>query len=276
MECPNCHHWNEGGGNFCEQCGAPLPEAVHQSGSTAAADETRSEEASRVQPYVHPQQARQPQVDPPASFQNHVYVQNARKVSRQYFSYFASVIKRPFAEAEQIRGEQFINGLITMLLFSLLIPFMLYFNLGEYRRYLDSPFLNVVIKPVIIYAVFLILLTLYSFGAIRLSKVQAGFKDVLARFGAMLVPFVGLFAVAFILSILQLQLFVWFLMIGLIGSLFIVPILVVISWVKGSRGGLDLIYCALLILLAEAITLRIFSETLYSSIARSIFGGSLL
>src|ERR1700690_2816518 len=25
MQCPNCHHWNEAGSRFCEECGLELP-----------------------------------------------------------------------------------------------------------------------------------------------------------------------------------------------------------------------------------------------------------
>lgn len=284
MQCTNCNHYNEGG-KFCENCGAKLPVEV------AAASETV--EPSALQPGVQPPgrpedqpgytQQQEPAYQQHAGYpgsgqspaQPNVYLQNAKNVSRLYFNYFGAILKKPFSSIHNIGGEQLVNGIITMVLFSLLAPLMLYFYLSSVARkyFSDSPFLDnvahpsisfveVVIKPTLSLAILILLIATFCFGAIKLAKTNAGYRDVIARFGALLVPFLGLMVIAFVLSILQFEIFAIFLVGAFLGLLFIAPPLLITSWVKKDARGLDVVYGVLLTYIATFITLDIMGKAI--------------
>ncbi|GIP22050.1 zinc ribbon domain-containing protein [Paenibacillus sp. J22TS3] len=260
MICTNCNHRNEGG-KFCENCGARLPVETAAAAEQAASMGHSQEEQGRPGPsYSGPSYTG---ASGAASGQPNVYLQNAKNASRSYFNYFGAILKRPFGVTQQVGRDQLIYAIITIVIFSVLAPLMVYFNLGSARKIMDSPFLNVVIKPTITLAVFIVLIATFSFVAIKLAKVQAGYQDVLSRFGAMLVPFLALLAVAFVLSILQLEIFAFFLAASFVGLMFIVPPMLIASWVKpGHQGGLDMIYGVLLTYVATIITIGIIGDAI--------------
>ncbi|MNX61800.1 hypothetical protein D3C86_927350 [compost metagenome] len=276
MQCTNCNHYNEGG-KFCENCGAKLPVEVAATSETVGQSPVQPEYTQQQEPVYHtpPQHAGYPgSGQSPA--QPNVYLQNAKNVSRLYFNYFGAILKRPFSSIHNIGGEQLINGIITLVLFSLLAPLMVYFNLSSMaREFLSgSPFLDIVIKPTLSLAVLILLIATFCYGAIKLAKINAGYRDVIARFGALLVPFLGLMVIAFVLSILQLEIFSIFLVGAFLGLLFVAPPLVITSWVKKDARGLDAVYGILLTYIATFITLDIIGKAIVK-ILDDVVPGSL-
>lgn len=261
MICANCNHRNEGG-KFCENCGAPLSAEAAAASESVGPSSGQPEYTGQNNTTYNPQHTgyaggQTPPVEP------NVYLRNAKMVSSSYFNYFGAVLKRPFAMAQNVGGEQLVNGIITMILFSLLAPLMVYISLGAAREWIKSPFLDIVVKPTISLAVLIVLVATFSFLAIKFARIQVGYKDVLSRFGALLVPFLALLAVSFILSILQLEIFAYFFGASFLGLLFIVPPMIIASWVKGdNRGGLDVVYGVLFTYLATMITIGIIGQAI--------------
>lgn len=236
MICSNCQLKSEGG-RFCEACGTQLV-----SNETAATVETLASQ----------------------SFQANKQIDAAKNISKMYFSFFIDVLKKPYIISKNVGKEQLINSFITIGLYALFIPLMMYFGLKEYTEYIDSPFLNIVVKPMISYAIFIILVGAFTFGALKLGKVNVSFQDVIARFGTTLVPFVGLFLVALVFALLQIKLFVLLLFLGFVGSIFTVPALVIASFKKNMTEGLDAIHGTILTYVATFITIGIMAKVLFS------------
>lgn len=246
MHCPRCNQPVEGG-KFCEHCGASL--AVGEVPGAA--------------------QTPQAQTVPPA--QPNKQLEAAKNISKLYFGFFLSVLKKPYTVATKVGSEQFTNGLITVILYAIFIPLMLYMSLGDYRAWMDSPFLNIIVKPTMGYTVFLLLIATYIFFAIKLGKVNAGFKDVIARFGTFLVPFVAMFALALIAAILQMEvLMLLLLMIGFMGSIYLVPPFVISSFKGDSENGLDTVYGTLMVYIFIFITIVVMSGILFSVILNMV------
>lgn len=262
--CPNCQHPNDYG-NFCEKCGTRLTD---QEG--AARQETAA--SSEGQAYGTPGYGSHGSAGTPSAGQ--AYLENAKQVSKLYFGYFADVMKKPLAYANNTGREQFVNALITIGIFSLIIPLMMYLGFHDYARLIgEGAFVKIVLKPFVGYVVFMMLLVAYTYLAVKLSKVQASFQDVAGRFGALLVPFTCSFLVAFVLALLDAEISVYFLLIGFIGSLFTVPALVINSFNKDSRTGLDTVYGTVLTYVLTFITLYIMGKILLSSIQGMMFSG---
>lgn len=258
MHCPKCNELVEGG-KFCEHCGAPL--AV---GEVPGAGEP-VQPAQMAQPPYTAQASQTAQVAPPA--QPNQQLEAAKKISKLYFGYFLSVLKKPYTVATKVGNEQFVNGLITVILYALIIPLMLYMSLGDYRGWMDSPVLNIIVKPTIGYTLFLLLIATYIFIAIKLGKVNTSYKDVIARFGTFLVPFVTIFALAFIAAILQIEFLMLLLLVfGFVGSIYLVPPFVISSFKGNNPNGLDTVYGTLMVYVLIFITTVIMGRILFSVI----------
>ncbi len=251
--CPNCNHENQSG-KFCERCGNNLANG-------ASSQVAATSESTRI----------------PASNQ---YLETTKAISKQYFSYFVQVLKKPYSSSKSVGSEHFVNGIITMCLYALIIPLMFYFALKGILADMSSfgsslfgedvdvkpPFGDIVVKPFFAYLIFILLVTTFSFVAVKLGRIQTNFKEVTARFGSFLIPFVLILLIALIMCFLKIKLFLAFLLFGFIGSVFIVPPLVIASFKQKSYEGLDTIYGALLTYILTFIAIGIMGDMLFESI----------
>lgn len=262
MVCKECGKINEDG-KFCEACGAKLETGEEQE-SVATAQQTPT--TSQTTTNNTTQES--------AETNNNEYVDKAKDISKTYFSYFLRILKSPLSESQNIRREEFINGVITIVLYALFIPLMIYLSLGsEARNWMfESPFLDILLKPTIGYAVFIFLIAAFVFIAVQLGNVKVSIKDVIARFGALLVPFVAFFVVGFVLALLQTGAFAIPLSIGVMGSTLAAPALVIQSFKENVKGGLDAVYGVILAYILTLITFGIMSAILIESMMRSFDG----
>lgn len=261
MICPNCSHENEGG-RFCIKCGTPLKREINN--EVASTTETIAQ-SSPAQP--------------------NKYIETTKQASKMYFNYFLQVLKQPYSSSRIIGADQFINGLITMIIYSFLIPLISYFTikgaLNSYDPYglgfgSSLPFSDIVLKPTLAYFIFILLVTAFSFLAIRLGKVNVSFKEVMARFGSLLVPTIALFIITLLVSFIEVRWVVPLLFFGLISSILLVPPLVITSFKKGMKDGIDIIYGSLITYALTFITLYIMGNMLFESLKSNfgdLFGG---
>lgn len=253
MQCPNCHHEHVEG-NFCVKCGTPLTSANEQ----AATVDTENAQTNPVPPFTE-------------KVQPNVQLEKAKEISKMYFGFFMTVLKSPFSQASKVSSAHFVNGLISIVLFSLLIPLITYLNLGDLRHYIDSPFANVVLKPMVGFAIYMLLIAVYSFVGLKAGKVSANIKEVISRFGALLIPFIALFLVAIILSILQIKILAFLLLfVGISLSVSMVPLFIILSYKKESEKGLDAFYCSIIVYLLTGLTLLIMGNMLFSALLDAI------
>lgn len=259
MKCPACLHENEGG-NFCEECGTKLVQSTVE--ETASTIEQNN---SNVNVNTPPNQ----------------YVEGAKKVSKMYFRFFIGVLKKPYSSSLEVGSEHLINGLITIILYAIIIPLMMYLGIknifstansigdslfGGDTPSFNPPFTDLVIIPAFAYAIFILLVATFSFLSIKLGKVPASYKAVISRFGAFLIPFVAILLVALIMSLLKIGSFIFFLSFGFITSIFLVPALVIVSFKKDYHDGLDAIYGTLLTYILTIITLVIMGNILFEAL----------
>ena len=255
MQCTNCHHTNEGG-NFCENCGTRLVSAA-----------TQDVAVNMVSPAV-------------AATPTNDYLATTKTVTNNYLNQFIHVLKKPYSNSQSVGNEQFVSSLITMAFYSIFIPLIFYFGLkgllggvsefgkeffGEEMSF-NPPFAEVVLKPIFAYAVFIVLVTAFTFATLKLGKINASFKETIARFGSFLVPFVTLLLIGLLLSILKLNFFVYVAALGFIGSIFMVPPLVISSFKKESPEGIDTVYGSLIVYVLTFITLRFMAGMLFESL----------
>lgn len=246
MQCPKCQHENEEA-NFCQQCGSSL---------TTKESESNSGNTEPSQPQSPPEQVQDSQPNK--------WLESAKRISKEYLNFFLKVLKNPYTQASKSGQEQLTNSFITIVLYALFLSFTICFGLSELKEFIDNPFLSVFLKPTLGYIVLVLLGAVFSFAAIKLGKVNADFRDVVSRFGVFLVPFVALFALTLIMSILQIWISTFILFFVFNVSIVVVPPLVIISFKKDNSAGLDTVYGTLIVYVLTAVTIVIMAELLFS------------
>lgn len=245
MNCPSCNHLNDGG-KFCVNCGTEM-------GTQLVANEPNK------------------------------YIETSKQISKQYASFFIRVLKKPNEVGKGITQEYFVNGITTAVIYSFIIPLIFYFamkgflsNVNEYVEFFGNmervapSFKDVVLLPTIAFFIFIALLMGYTFLALKLSKVSVNIQSVVARFGAFLIPIVAILFLALILVIFKMSFAILFFVIAFIGSITIVPVLVMSSFSKNQRQRLDTFYGALLVVVLSFLTIFFMENLLFESIKDAI------
>ena len=270
MKCSNCGHLNDGG-RFCENCGTQL---VETAGS-----------AIQNQPQQSTPQVTN-EVGNTGAIQAEEYLKKTKDQTKQYFTYFMNVLKKPHASLNApFENQHYMYAIITFILYSLFIPLMIYFGVkglmstfSYFGESANLSFVDAVIIPAIAYGVFIVLVAGFTFFSIKLGRVNVAFKEVFTKFGILFIPFVFILAIGLLLSILKVSLFILFLVIGLIGSMYVVVPLLIAFYKKDAAGeGMDAVYGTLLTYILTSILMLIMGEmlidTLISGLENSIFGG---
>jgi hypothetical protein len=269
MKCPKCNHENVDA-KFCEKCGTNLVDPALSMGKAASDSSTSSQESQ-------PQSAS-------------VYLDKTKSAAKNYFRFFVNVLKKPYPASSILGQEYFINALITMILYAFIIPCILYFSIkgvfSQIEKQLEGNFFggfmsevapsitpsfgDVVVTPFFGFIILIALVSIFAFTALKLAKITVDLKEIIARFGAFLIPFVVILLVSLILSILKIKLAFFVFIIGFLGSLLLVPAFVIFSYKKIAIDGLDLIYGTILSYVLTFIVLSIMGNMLFNSIASSL------
>ncbi len=296
MQCPVCSHQNEGG-NFCEQCGTKLEPIASQESAPAAEQGMNQPPVFNKQPNYQQNNYQQDNYQqggyqqggyaqsgykqgyPQGNQQPNQYLEGAKKISQMYFGYFIGVLKKPYASSKSVGEEHFLNAIITIVLYSFIIPLMSYFGIksftdtlsgGFYEADIDLPFTEIVIYPTIAYAVFILLVATFTFAAVKMGRVDDSYKAVISRFGSFMIPFLAILLIGLVLAILKAKIFIIFLVLGFTTSLFIVPPLVIASFKKETQEGLDVIYGTLITYILTFVTIVLMSAMLVDRIISDI------
>lgn len=280
MNCSNCGHFNEGG-KFCVKCGHKLQEEAAVSQAAAA---------SEYQP--QPQSAYAPQ-------QPNQRVRQAKKVSKSFFSYFAEGIKNPTATAQAAGESQFVNALITVILYALSIPIMLYvgwkllliqfvrsmfklpiiseelapsdmedFNTGadlikatDINSIIHFNFTDFVFKQGIFIFIGLAVIIGATYVVAKFGKVDVSFKEFFSRFGTFLIIPTALLLIGLVLAFLHVEYFSYFMNFGLLSIFLVVPFTIA-SFKQSGTNGLDRIYSTLIVYVVITIVLTFIANGL--------------
>lgn len=301
MICSICGH-ETASGQFCEKCGAKLVQETENPNGTssndteqaetvyyhsahpagggqsvpadpgmarqeAAADHQHTYQSPNQAPYQDPHQASGPQAhvsgqSGSAGDKLKPYVDTARESSKLYFDFFAKSLKNPVGVAQRIGANQMVNGIISIVLFALLLPLVIYIIAVQSAFRRDLPFFDIVIKPMFWIVLVLLLISVYIFGAVKLStKSSVDLREVIARFGALLVPFIVLVLIGFVFILMESRLGAAFYSLAMIGAIFTVPAVIIMSYKKDSLRGVDPLYGILLVYAAVMITMMLIGDS---------------
>ncbi|PQP84421.1 hypothetical protein C0Q44_07585 [Paenibacillus sp. PCH8] len=216
MKCPVCNHEN-GDAHFCERCGSnltqttssPTPVPNPESAAASEPEYTRwsSTQATSSHAPVPPNTppgstskqhtAESASSNDPAStgdthsnqWNNIVQnekVQQAKEVSKQYLSYFLSVLARPYQSMKTVGDQHSLSGWLTMALIAILSS--TYFLITFSRIGMDGLFIGGFIRPLLFTVMILIASIALMYAILKIEKITFRPKTLVAQFGTLLVP----------------------------------------------------------------------------------------
>ncbi|WP_379132089.1 hypothetical protein [Paenibacillus sp. sgz500958] len=195
-------------------------------------------------------------------------VQQARQVSKQYFSFFLSALVRPYRTMRTVGEEQTLNGIITAALVSAFSAF--YFLFWFLKWDISPAFGPGFLKPLFLTAFGIAVAFGLIFAVLRLEKVSFSLKLLLARFGTLLIPAVAVLVLANLFLLVSLYTFSLYLLVLAFLFIFAAINAVVFQYpIHDSAGSVDVIYS---IILTNAVTGYIFYKLITSVVAGAIGG----
>lgn len=208
MNCPNCETYVESG-KFCPKCGTSL----------VGEQEAKPEAASTTGEPAAPQ-APTPQAANEGTTSNE-FVDNVKSTGSNFGQFFTTLLKTP-GQSQKANGNDMVSGLITLVIYSILAGLLFYLNGGKNAEFGDEffiPFLQVIAML----AIFIVV----TFGAAKLTMQDLSFQDTIAKFGAYAVPFLLVFAVGFLATLVDLYTIANILSAAsVLGIGFVIPVLI--------------------------------------------------
>lgn len=190
-------------------------------------------------------------------------VQQAKEVSKQYISYFLSVLARPYQTMKTVGDQHALNGLITMALIAILSS--TYFLLTFSRLDMGGLFVAGFIRPLLFTAIILIVAVVLIYAVLKIEKVTFRPKTLVAQYGTLLVPSVASLVLANLFIFISYPIAIFLLVVsyvivfaGMNAVLFQHPL-------NRTKSAIDSMYT---VLIANVVLLYI----LYRLLAGSILG----
>ncbi|MEW5568540.1 hypothetical protein [Rossellomorea marisflavi] len=115
----------------------------------------------------------------------------------------------------------------------------------------------------------LVMVSLTFLGA-KLSKLNASFQLVAARYGALLVPLMALCVAGIILSLLGFNVFGYIFLLSIMGAVFLIPPFILRSLDQTNKGGLDVVLTTLLIYVVSLVVLGLIGEYLLDALVAGL------
>ncbi len=253
MICQSCKQETEEG-KFCTNCGAELN--AEPAESAAATEPTVSEQN---QPDKQVNQTPQPENQQTQQQEPNEYVEKAKELSADFGSFCLTLIKRP-NDARNINEKSLIPGIITILIFALIISLDSYITLVRADTFESVSFFDTFLVPLFKYIVMFAAIAAITFAAAKVALQDIKVTDVIAKYGAYMMPFILLFIVSIIFNLIKLTQEPFHIVgiISLLGPVLIVPVLII---TERAVKGLDLIY--------TIVVVSLINFTIYSYLSKS-------
>ncbi|WP_062051301.1 hypothetical protein [Bacillus sp. JCM 19034] len=189
-----------------------------------------------------------------------VYLDQSKEISKQYFSFALSVLKQPFHYSATLGQKQMVNGLISMILYSLLLPMYIYI-IGY-----SLPFFDTVLKPAFATMILFLLLSVIILGVTKLMKIETNFKTIVTRFGSFITISTILLVVANILALLSIITFSILLISCALLGYFIAIATTMFSFHEKDRKGIDTFYAIAIIYIAIGFISYLVGESMVNQL----------
>lgn len=245
MNCPNCGVFIEEG-KFCTNCGTKLEE-------TTLPRSTDSENTSEP-----PQETIAQDTDQPAAES----VKEKESDGLDIADYYGRLVKKP-SQAIEATANDWIPGLITLIVFALLVGSESYYLMNELAGgYISASFSEDFLVPFLRFGLVLVGVVALTFWGLKFTEKELTFQDVFAKYTAFLIPFVLLFALGFILELIKLPTVPTAIMGASTNApLLVIPALIILN---SKKKEFDLVYILIAVFAVSYILRALLFEALMS------------
>lgn len=255
--CKNCEH-RQDSGKFCEACGQPIGVPNHAEATSDVAQNTSvpNQQTQEVhhQPAYSQQQKRTAME--PAQQSNHERTDAMKETLTNYWTYFINLLKNP-TNAFSLNESQFINGLITIALYLILLPIGISI-MAEEGVGLGFFIFMLVVLAIIFFSAFLM---------IKIGKDTSPFPLLVTQFAGLLVPSVTLHVIVLIGGIIEAMSLIAFpLILSIIYTVFYVPVFFVYEKTAEIHPRSQKIYLSFGAFLVMMIAFFILGDAIISQI----------
>ncbi|RYG74308.1 hypothetical protein EU245_03645 [Lentibacillus lipolyticus] len=257
MHCPSCGQ-QSAEGKFCTNCGSELIPGNTDKNETELVN-------SQTAAYTH---------------DSHNADNNASeklKTIGANFGHFCSTLFKNPSIAKKANHTDVSSGVIVIALFALLIALSYHFVIQSIPAgfFMNVSLIDSLFLPFIVFILLQLLIAGLTFAGSKLAAQAVTFPDVLAKYGAYLVPFALLYAIALVFSLIGLSVLAGLLIfISILGILIIAPTFILM---EQPPEGLDRIYILLglymLAILGFGILTQAFAESIVGNIMNAMFRG---
>lgn len=271
MKCPNCEKELVPSMKFCTACGTKTGEEDDRVEQTAAAHEVQSATEGT-----------------PSENKGSAFTEQAATFSKGFGLSVVDILKNPHHHVSNATSNGFGYGIAALILFSLIIPIAIYnfissisflnivlmelettINFGDIVPRMFIQFL--IIQLVILGVIFLVL---------KIGRVQAHFKEVVARYGGFMIIPVAFALILLLAALLNITVLFWWMIIIISISSTVALFATIYSYSTRKHGGLDLFYLPILAQFILAVLMYFYFDSQLTSAFNEIyefmdmFGGS--
>ena len=267
MICPECHKETTQG-KFCGHCGHMLPTSKDMDGVSLSSMQDEKKETDHKE-----NEPEQKQLSDMGKYFSQGYLNHCKKV-----------LRNPYDVSKNAGSEYMVNGLINLAVFSLLTPLILYLCLKNIMEYfvnmysyyestvpIELPVDTLVIQPFFGLFILMLLIVMCSYFFIRFSSNTITMQEVLSHYGSLLIPFTVIAFAGLLFSFISNTLAVILLGVCLIGALYLIPPLLIVSYQdKAGEGRMDPAYASLLTYLFTWIFIYFMTKLFFQGIVTEI------
>lgn len=219
MICQNCNQETEEG-KFCTSCGAELNTDDSAATVESTAQSTVEPEATES---IAPVQSEQTQNE------TNEYAEKLKGISADFGQFFITLVKKP-SEARNADQNALISSIIVIAVFSILVALNGYIVASNFDSYVSASFADDFLIPMLKYIILFALIPTVTFAASKISAQEVSFPVIIAKYGSYLVPFLLLYVIGIIFSLIKLGFpFTAVTTISLLGPVIIIPILIILE-----------------------------------------------
>ncbi|WP_077324346.1 zinc ribbon domain-containing protein [Virgibacillus siamensis] len=260
MKCPNCGLESEEG-KYCTNCGEELAAFGNEDSTDDQTSEKQTSDENKQQ-------------------SNETAVKIKTTVAN--FGHFLLALIRNPSEARKANKSDFSSGIIMFILYALLLALSYHFIINSlsfgsmgFSFMIDISFLDSFIIPFLLMFVLYFVIAGLTFLCSKLTVQAVKFPDVVAKYGAYLVPFFILYAAGIVCILVGLPgISLLVISLSILGMLIIAPTFILL---EQPSDGFDRIYILLglyiIIFLVYGFFIRFFLDTIMGRLMNSIMGG---
>jgi hypothetical protein len=207
--------------------------------------------------------------------QTNEYVEKLKAVSKMYWNYFLTYLRRP-SEVLKQGGKEFVNGIVNIVIMAMFVGLALFTLL---KRTTWPPYTPSFFQTIGSTLAFVLICTAIVIGSLFLTIKFLGpdqsFENIAGIYGTHLIPSTFLVLIAFILLNLKAYTFGNLLLLfALLLAFFFVPIYILIKLLEQEATALDPLYCVIAYIVIFGIAFTVFLSVLGDTVMGGLMSRS--